>query len=63
MNIQQVIAVLTGLIASSVSVCVWAFDTFETKELSRERLARIEQRLDRIEAKIDRIIEGSGKRH
>lgn len=63
MNVQQVIAIITGLIASSVSVCVWAFDTFETKELSRERLARIEQRLDRIESKIDRIIERNGKGH
>lgn len=63
MNIQQVIATLTGLIASSVSVCVWAFDTFETKELSKERLGRIEQRLDRIEAKIDRIIERERKGH
>lgn len=61
MTVQQVIALLTGLIASSVSICVWAFDTFETKELSRERLTRIELRLDRIEAKIDRLIEG--KRH
>lgn len=63
MTVYRVIAVLTGLIASSVSVCVWAFDTFETKELSRERLNRIELRLDRIETKIDRIIERDGKRH
>ena len=63
MTVHQVIGIITGLIASSVSVCVWAFDTFETKEMSRERLLRIEQRLDRIEAKIDRIIEGNGKRH
>jgi len=63
MNVQQVIAILIGLIASSVSVCVWAFDTFETKEMSKERLGRIELRLDRIEAKIDRIIERDRKGH
>lgn len=63
MSVQQLITTLTAVIMGSVSVVAWAYDRFETKETSRERIERIEVRLDRIENKIDRILERKADRN
>ena len=57
MKVEQVITTLTAVVVSTVSVVAWAYERFETKEMGRERVERIDTRLDRIEAKIDRILE------
>lgn len=54
---------LTAVVVSSVSVVAWAYDRFETKEMGKERVERLEARLDRIEGKIDRILEREGNRN
>lgn len=51
------LSTLTAVVVSSVSVVAWAYDRFETKEMGKERVERLEARLDRIEGKIDRILE------
>lgn len=62
MTVQQLLSLLTATILSSISVVAWAYDKFETKEASVERIVRIESRLDRIENKIDRILERAPNR-
>lgn len=51
------IGALSALIASSMALVSWSYETFETKELSNERQATIERRLERIETKIDALRE------
>ena len=50
-----IVGALSALIASSMALVSWSYETFETKELSNERQASIEKRLERIEDKIDSI--------
>lgn len=57
MSVQNLLSTLTAVVVSSVSVVAWAYDRFETKEMGKERVERLEARLDRIEGKIDRILE------
>lgn len=57
MKVQQLITTLSAVVVSTVSVVAWAYERFETKEVGRERVDRIDARLDRIEGKIDRILE------
>ena len=63
MNVQQLLSTLAAVIMGSASVVAWAYDKFETKETSKERIERIEIRLDRIENKIDRILERKADRN
>lgn len=60
MKVQQLITTLSAVVVSTVSVVAWAYERFETKEVGRERVDRIDARLDRIEGKIDRILERKG---
>jgi|LakMenE01Jun11ns_1017448.scaffolds.fasta_scaffold9953706_7 hypothetical protein len=46
---------ISALIASAMALVSWSYETFETKEISRERQTQIERRLERIENKIDSI--------
>ena len=46
---------ISALIASAMALVSWCYETFETKEISRERQTQIERRLERIENKIDSI--------
>lgn len=46
---------LSALIAASMALVSWSYETFETKELGKERLQGIERRLERIEEKIDSL--------
>lgn len=62
MNVANLISTLTAVVISSVSIVAWAYDSFETKEMGKERVERIEARLDRIETKIDRILERAPNR-
>lgn len=57
MTVQTLLSTLSAIVISSVSVVAWAYDRFETKEIAKERVERLELRLDRIEGKIDRILE------
>lgn len=52
-----VIGGLSAVIASAMALVSWSYDTFETKEIGKERLQSIERRLERIETKIDSIRE------
>lgn len=63
MSVQNLLSTLTAVVVSSVSVVAWAYDRFETKEMGKERVERLEARLDRIEGKIDRILEREGNRN
>jgi hypothetical protein len=49
------VGAISALIASSMALVSWSYETFETKEIGRERLANVERRLERIEAKIDTL--------
>lgn len=60
MSVWQLITTLSAIVVSSISVVSWAYEKFETKEASRDRIDRIEIRLDRIENKIDHLIERKG---
>lgn len=46
---------VSALIASAMALVSWSYETFETKDVSKERLGQIEKRLERIENKIDSI--------
>lgn len=46
---------ISALIASAMALVSWSYETFETKEVSRERHTEIQRRLERIESKIDAI--------
>jgi hypothetical protein len=46
---------ISALIASAMALVSWSYETFETKEISRESQTQIERRLERIENKIDSI--------
>jgi uncharacterized protein Yka (UPF0111/DUF47 family) len=50
---------IVGGIAALITACMalisWSYETFETKDISKERLHSIERRLERIEEKIDTI--------
>jgi hypothetical protein len=46
---------ISASIASAMALVSWSYETFETKEISRERQTQIERRLERIENKIDSI--------
>lgn len=50
-----VVGAISALIASSMALVSWSYETFETKELSNERQGTIERRLERIETKIDSL--------
>lgn len=49
------VGALSALIASSMALVSWSYETFETKDLGKERQASIERRLERIETKIDSL--------
>lgn len=53
--IGTLVGAVSAIIASSAAMVSWSYDTFETKEIGKERLATIEKRLDRIESKIDSL--------
>jgi hypothetical protein len=53
--IGTAVGAISALIASSMALVSWSYETFETKEIGRERLANVERRLERIEAKIDTL--------
>jgi hypothetical protein len=46
-----------ALIAATMSIVSFGYDTFASKETVQQQLAAIEKRLDRIEQKIDTIRE------
>lgn len=48
-----IIGAISALIATSMAMINWSYETFETKDLAKERLQSIERRLERIESKID----------
>lgn len=50
-----IVGALSALIASSMALVSWSYETFETKEIAKERQSAIEYRLERIENKIDAI--------
>lgn len=54
-TVGGVVGALSALIASSMALVSWSYETFETKELSNERQSTIERRLERIETKIDSL--------
>lgn len=54
-TVGGVVGALSALIASSMALVSWSYETFETKELSNERQGTIERRLERIETKIDSL--------
>lgn len=45
-----------ALLSAAGGLISYAFATFETKELSKERQGSIDKRLERIENKIDQIL-------
>ena len=48
---------VAALIISAMTLVSWSYETFETKEISRNQQQSIERRLERIENKIDSIRE------
>jgi uncharacterized protein Yka (UPF0111/DUF47 family) len=60
MSVQQLLTTLSAVIMTAVSVVTYAYEKFETKESSRDRMERIEARLERIENKLDRFMERKG---
>lgn len=46
---------ISALIAAAMALVSWGYETFETKELGKERQSQIEHRLERIENKIDSL--------
>jgi len=46
---------ISAMIAGAMALVSWSYETFETKEIARERQAEIARRLERIENKIDAI--------
>ena len=48
---------VAALIISAMTLVSWSYETFETKEISRNQQQSIEPRLERIENKIDSIRE------
>jgi hypothetical protein len=65
--IIQLVLTLATVLGGGAAMVGWAYETFEPKDLSRERLAQTEKRLERIESKIDlladRLSEPQGKGH
>lgn len=65
--IIQLVLTLATILGGGAAMVGWAYETFEPKDLSRERLAQTEKRLERIETKIDlindRISGPQGKGH
>lgn len=53
--IGGVVGTLFALIPSSMALVSWSYETFETKEIARERQTELQRRLERIEIKIDDI--------
>lgn len=54
-SIGGIVGALSALIASSMALVSWSYETFETKEISRERQTELQRRLERIESKIDSL--------
>lgn len=48
---------MATLIASLLGLVSWSYETFEMKEVSRDRQVSLEKRLERIENKIDSLRE------
>lgn len=65
--IIQLILTLATILGGGAAMVGWAYETFEPKDLSRERMAQTEKRLERIETKIDlladRLTGSQGKGH
>jgi len=53
------VGMISALIASSMALVSWSYETFETQEISRDRQTSIERRLERIENKIDTLRTGN----
>jgi len=54
-GVGGIVGALSALIASSMALVSWSYETFETKEISRERQTELQRRLERIESKIDSL--------
>ena len=58
----QIGGTIAAIIAGVAALVNFAYETFETKEQSDQRILSIERRLERIEDKLDRVIEGAATR-
>ena len=52
---STLILLLGGIIATAVSITVFAYTNFQTKESAKDQVEWLDKRLDRIETKIDNI--------
>ena len=58
----QIGGTIAALVTGVAALVNYAYETFETKEQSDQRILSIERRLERIEDKLDRIIEAAATR-
>lgn len=56
-TVLQLGGTVAAIVTGAAALVSWAYETFETKEQSDQRVLSVERRLERIEDKIDRIIE------
>lgn len=52
----EMLPFILALLSACGGLISYAFATFETKELSKERYSTLEARLERIETKLDRVL-------
>mgnify|MGYP001499077487 CR=1 FL=1 len=56
-GVSEWVAWVGATVAAAVSITVFAFSNFETKERAVEVKSDLVQRLDRIEGKVDKILQ------
>lgn len=61
-TIVHIVGTLMAVVTGAAAIVNFAYDTFQTKESSDQRVLSIEKRLERIEDKIDRLSESSAFR-
>lgn len=55
---STLILLFGGVIATAVSITVFAYTNFQTKESAKDQVEWLDKRLDRIEIKIDKLKQG-----
>ena len=56
-RIIEIMILMATVLSAGAAIVGWSYETFEQKEVARDKLGSTEKRLERIENKIDQLAE------